>query len=168
MYGRDHFGPGVRASSTTRTLYPIFNGMRSRYSNITGKFLSDVLMSHGLQIPGGSSRFVNYTLLSQIADSDSESVKSKLPEDAKPLCILLYADKTRLSSFGTAKAHPVIARCANLPIEIRNGEEIDGGRVVGWLPIVRTKRPSKLINSSIIIHRLGKMLARVGNQATST
>ena len=40
------------------------------------------------------------------------------------------------SSFGTAKAHPVIARCANLPIEIRNGEEIDGGRVVGWLPIV--------------------------------
>jgi len=64
-------------------------------------------------------------------------VKSNLPDGAKPLCILLYADKTRLSSFGTAKAHPVIARCANLPVEIRNGEEIDGGRVVGWLPIVR-------------------------------
>jgi hypothetical protein len=121
----------------TRILYPIFSGMRSRYSNIMGKFLSDVLTSHGLQIPGGSSRFVNYILL-QIAAPDSESVnlKSKLPEGAKPLCILLYADKTRLSSFGTAKAHPVIARCANLPIEIRNGEEIDGGRVVGWLPIV--------------------------------
>ena len=66
-------------------------------------------------------------------------MKFKLPEDSKLLCILLYADKTRLSSFGTAKAHPVIARCANLPIEIRNGEEFDGGRVVGWLPIVSTR-----------------------------
>jgi hypothetical protein len=63
--------------------------------------------------------------------------------------MLLYADKTRLSSFGTAKAHPVIVRCANLPIELRNGEEIDGGRVVGWLPIVRAhsdSQPDKFIN----------------------
>jgi len=73
-------------------------------------------------------------------------MKSKLPDDAKLLCILLYADKTRLSSFGTAKAHPVIAWCANLPVEICNGEEIDGGRVVGWLPIVRMHSYSKSDN----------------------
>jgi hypothetical protein len=29
-----------------------------------------------------------------------------------------------------------VARCANLPIDIRNGEGVGGGRVVGWLPIV--------------------------------
>jgi hypothetical protein len=28
-------------------------------------------------------------------------------------------------------------RCANLPISIRNGEGFGGGRVVGWLPIVK-------------------------------
>jgi hypothetical protein len=41
-----------------------------------------------------------------------------------------------LSSFGTKKGYPVIARCANLPIEIRNGNGLGGGRVVGWLPVV--------------------------------
>ena len=59
-----------------------------------------------------------------------------LPADAKPLFFILYADKTRLSSFGTEKGYPVMARIANLPVDIRNGEGIGGGQVVGWLPIV--------------------------------
>ncbi|KZP13413.1 hypothetical protein FIBSPDRAFT_913092 [Athelia psychrophila] len=50
------------------------------------------------------------------------TTQSKLPEGAIPLALILYA--TRLSSFGTAKAYPVVA----------NG--IGGGEVVGWLPIV--------------------------------
>jgi len=51
-------------------------------------------------------------------------------------CIfILYADKTRLSSFGTEKGYPIMARIANLPVDIRNGEGIGGGQVVGWLPI---------------------------------
>ena len=29
-----------------------------------------------------------------------------------------------------------MARLANLPTDIRNGEGIGGSRVVGWLPIV--------------------------------
>jgi len=33
--------------------------------------------------------------------------------------------------------YPVVARCANLPTDIRNGNGVGGGRVVGWLPIVR-------------------------------
>ncbi|KAF9455950.1 hypothetical protein BDZ94DRAFT_1353726 [Collybia nuda] len=44
--------------------------------------------------------------------------------------------QTQLSSFGTAKGYPVIARCGNLPVNIRNGKGVGGGRVVGWLPIV--------------------------------
>ena len=62
--------------------------------------------------------------------------KSKLPPGAKPLLLSLYADKSKLSSFGTKKGYPVIARCANLPVEIRNGKGLGGGRVVGWLPVV--------------------------------
>ena len=50
--------------------------------------------------------------------------------------ITLYADKTRLSSFGTTQGYPVYARCANLPHEIRNGMGLGGGVIVGWLPIV--------------------------------
>ncbi|TFK18308.1 hypothetical protein FA15DRAFT_603515, partial [Coprinopsis marcescibilis] len=62
--------------------------------------------------------------------------QSSLPEGGVPFCIILYADKTRLSSFGTKKGYPVYARCGNLPAEVRNGEGIAGGRLVGWLPIV--------------------------------
>jgi len=53
------------------------------------------------------------------------------------VCLELYADKTRLSSFGTEKGYPVMARIANLPVKIRNGGGIGGARVVGWLPLVR-------------------------------
>ncbi|KAG1876628.1 hypothetical protein DFJ58DRAFT_712860 [Suillus subalutaceus] len=65
-------------------------------------------------------------------------IQSNLPHDlvAAPLCFIVYADKTRLSSHGTVKGYPVVVRCANLPVGIRNGEGIGGGRVIGLLPIV--------------------------------
>ncbi|KAH9477174.1 hypothetical protein JR316_0011092 [Psilocybe cubensis] len=62
--------------------------------------------------------------------------EDQLPLGALPFCIVLYADKTRLSTFGTAKGYPVIARCANIPANDRNGDGLGGGRLVGWLPIV--------------------------------
>ncbi|KAI9428775.1 hypothetical protein H4582DRAFT_2091022 [Lactarius indigo] len=62
--------------------------------------------------------------------------QSRIPKGARPLCFILYADKSKLSSFGTEMAYPVIARCANLPVEIRNSNGTGGGRVIGWLPIV--------------------------------
>jgi hypothetical protein len=55
------------------------------------------------------------------------------------LCLELYADKTRLSSFGTEKGYPIMARILNLPVWMRNGDGIGGARVVGWLPVVRSK-----------------------------
>ncbi|OJA20946.1 hypothetical protein AZE42_03510 [Rhizopogon vesiculosus] len=64
-------------------------------------------------------------------------VQSHLPPDAKPLAFILYADKAKLSSFGTEKGYPIIVRIANLPVEIRNSTGVGGGRVVGWLPIVK-------------------------------
>ncbi|KAK0479827.1 hypothetical protein EDD18DRAFT_1113760 [Armillaria luteobubalina] len=63
-------------------------------------------------------------------------VQSSLPPSGKPLAYILYADKTRLSSFGTAKGYPVMARIANLPDAMCNGKGWGGGTVVGWLPIV--------------------------------
>ncbi|KAI0681797.1 hypothetical protein C8T65DRAFT_598069, partial [Cerioporus squamosus] len=63
-------------------------------------------------------------------------IETSLPEDGHPVAFILYADKTRLSSFGTQKGYPIVARLANLPAEIRNGEGYGGGQVVGFLPIV--------------------------------
>ncbi|EIW81648.1 hypothetical protein CONPUDRAFT_165732 [Coniophora puteana RWD-64-598 SS2] len=65
------------------------------------------------------------------------NLQDQIPEDRKPLTYILYADKAKLSSFGRAKGYPVVARIANLPTSIRNGEGFGGGRVVGWLPIVK-------------------------------
>ncbi|TEB21519.1 hypothetical protein FA13DRAFT_1580538, partial [Coprinellus micaceus] len=60
----------------------------------------------------------------------------KLPKGAFPICLVLYADKTKLSTFGTAKAYPVYVRCTNLPASLRNGKGLAGGWMVGWLPIL--------------------------------
>ena len=64
--------------------------------------------------------------------------KSQLPGDnAAPFAFILYADKSHLSSSSKVKAYPVIARCGNLPVNIRNGNRgLGGGQLVGWLPIV--------------------------------
>ncbi|KAF7965604.1 hypothetical protein HWV62_42659 [Athelia sp. TMB] len=64
------------------------------------------------------------------------SIQSELPSNASMLCFCLYADKTKLSSFGTEKGYPIMARIANLPAHIWNGNGVGGGQVVGWLPIV--------------------------------
>ncbi|KAK0485583.1 hypothetical protein EDD18DRAFT_1111263 [Armillaria luteobubalina] len=58
------------------------------------------------------------------------------PGGVKVFCYIIYANKTCLSSFGTAQAYPVVTRCRNLPIKIQNGNGIGGGHVVGWLPLV--------------------------------
>ncbi|EIW74668.1 hypothetical protein CONPUDRAFT_67069, partial [Coniophora puteana RWD-64-598 SS2] len=68
--------------------------------------------------------------------NDFWTVQSQLPEGGKPFAFILYADKSVLSSFGTQKGYPVVARCANLPAKLRNSTGPGGGQVVGWLPIV--------------------------------
>lgn len=83
--------------------------------------------------------------------SNDAPCQSQIPEGGNPLCLILYADKTKLSSFGTAKGYPVIARCGNLPAHIRNSNGFGGGRVVGWLPIVRPCLTCNLLYSYNII-----------------
>ena len=59
---------------------------------------------------------------------------------------MIYADKNKLSSFGTQKGYPVVARLANLEGDIRNGAGIGSGQVVGWLPVVNfpTSTPNQI------------------------
>ncbi|KAJ6554445.1 hypothetical protein B0H19DRAFT_1294201 [Mycena capillaripes] len=56
---------------------------------------------------------------------------------AKPVCYVIYADKSKLSTFGTQKAYAVVARLANIKIGIRNSTQFGGGQVVGHQPIVK-------------------------------
>ncbi|KAJ7471600.1 hypothetical protein B0H11DRAFT_2158977 [Mycena galericulata] len=49
---------------------------------------------------------------------------------------IIYADKAKLSSFGTQKAYPIVARLANIAVGIRNSNEWGGGQIVGSLPVV--------------------------------
>ncbi|KAJ7508184.1 hypothetical protein B0H11DRAFT_1848468 [Mycena galericulata] len=67
------------------------------------------------------------------------AAQSVLPNNAaaKPVCFVLYADKSKLSSFGTQKAYAVVARLANIPNSIRNSTRFGGGQVVGHQPIVK-------------------------------
>ncbi|KIK02915.1 hypothetical protein K443DRAFT_96073, partial [Laccaria amethystina LaAM-08-1] len=50
-----------------------------------------------------------------------------LPAGGKPLCYILYADKSKLSSFGSKMGYPGLG----------------GGSVVGWLPIVEDDEGEK-------------------------
>jgi hypothetical protein len=59
------------------------------------------------------------------------------PKGSKLVSFILYADKSKLLSFGTAMGHPVVACLGNIPIEIRNIDGLlGGGCIIGWLPIV--------------------------------
>ncbi|OCH90273.1 hypothetical protein OBBRIDRAFT_703411, partial [Obba rivulosa] len=71
------------------------------------------------------------------------AIQSTLDIGEKPLCFSIYADKTKLSTFGHIKGYPVVARCLNLPVHIRNGRGPGGGRLIGWLPIIQV--PTDLV-----------------------
>ena len=79
---------------------------------------------------------VSIPLIVTIALFTSCYWQSALPDGGTPFGLIIYADKTKLSTFGTQKGYPVIARCAQLPVELRNSDGIGGGAVVGWLPVV--------------------------------
>ncbi|THH16568.1 hypothetical protein EUX98_g9282 [Antrodiella citrinella] len=48
----------------------------------------------------------------------------------------LYSLLSPRTAVRSEKGYPIIARIANLPVDIRNGTGLGGGRVVGWLPVI--------------------------------
>jgi hypothetical protein len=142
-YTRGRYGTGHLTFWITHYLHPILFGTRSASTNIMARTLSAFSMNRGLVIGGGISKYViimfDICVYILMCSNCVYVIQSRLPpnlDGAAPFCFILYADKTKLSSHGTMKGYPVMARCANLPVDIQNGEGIGGGWVVGWLPIV--------------------------------
>ncbi|KAJ7467981.1 hypothetical protein FB451DRAFT_1340366 [Mycena latifolia] len=67
-----------------------------------------------------------------------DAEQSQLPEgpEIKPCPFIIYADKAKLSSFGSQKGYPIVARLANIVVSLRNSTKWGGGQIVGWLPVV--------------------------------
>ncbi|KAI0754076.1 hypothetical protein C8Q80DRAFT_1296322 [Daedaleopsis nitida] len=80
-------------------------------------------------------------------------METALPNDVYPVMFILYADKTKLSSFGSQKGYPVVARLANLPCDVRNGDGYGGGQVVGFLPIVSVEDSNEEGKLSFTTHK---------------
>lgn len=76
------------------------------------------------------------SLHQDFAPPDKENV------DCFPLGLYIYADKSKLSSFGTVTGYPVIARMAILPRSIRNSSGFGGAFMIGWLPDVSHPFPA--------------------------
>ncbi|KAJ7102054.1 hypothetical protein C8R44DRAFT_747072 [Mycena epipterygia] len=78
-------------------------------------------------------------VLSLVQDPRLASCFSALPNhpDAKALGLIVYADKSKLSTFGTEKPYAVVARVANILVPIRNSTQFGGGQVVGHQPVVK-------------------------------
>jgi hypothetical protein len=108
--------------------------MLNANTNLMAKDGSDSSKNPGRQIACGKFRYVCAVV--NYGTKPCSLLWSRLLLDGKPFGLILYADKTKLSSFSTAQGYPVVMRCSNLPGNIRNGDGIGGGRVVGWLPIV--------------------------------
>ncbi|KAJ7088189.1 hypothetical protein C8R44DRAFT_836122 [Mycena epipterygia] len=77
--------------------------------------------------------------------------------DAKPLLYFVYADKSKLSSFGTQKGYAVVSRVGNIPVPIRNSTCFGGGQVVGHQPvnIVWHAAMYKLLESLVLPSKVG-------------
>ncbi|KAI0683249.1 hypothetical protein BC835DRAFT_1423488 [Cytidiella melzeri] len=56
--------------------------------------------------------------------AEVQSHISSVRPDGKPLAIILWADTSVLSTFGTQKGHYIVARIGNLPQPIRNGNSV--------------------------------------------
>ncbi|KAJ7176117.1 hypothetical protein C8R43DRAFT_1084647 [Mycena crocata] len=63
--------------------------------------------------------------------------------NAKSCPYIIYADKAKLSSFGTQKGYPIVARLANVVIGLRNSNNWGGGQIVGWLPVIPENEDEK-------------------------
>ncbi|KAL0059303.1 hypothetical protein AAF712_013951 [Marasmius tenuissimus] len=72
-----------------------------------------------------------------------EEGKPQSSPNAKPLALIMYADKNKLSSFGTAQGYPVMATIGNLPADVRNSGGVGGAKVVGWQPLVKEESEHK-------------------------
>src|SRR6266478_3818681 len=75
--------------------------------------------------------------------------------DSFPIRLYIYADKSKLSSFGSVTGYPVIVRLAILPHSIHNAKGMGSGCLIGWLPEVSLHHCIIFFNSLDVI--IGKI-----------
>ena len=166
-------GSGPSISSRIHWLRHTLSGTLNVSTNAMVLETSTVFtMNHGPEIAGGTSKYVTITSSSKYVVVTCYNVninyQSSLPhvENAVPFGLIMYADKSKISSFGTVKGYPVVVRCANLPVEIRNSKQIGGGTVVGWLPIVSSLPLwHRRVTNVASMDRLRKIPRKRGNLA---
>jgi len=136
-------------------------------SNSMAHNLSASYTNHGQLISFGMFR-CGYLLQFSISISDLQSMQSMLPSpEGKPFGFILYADQTKLSSFGSQQGYPIVARIANLPLEIRNGKGLGGGCVIGLLPIVSWSIASCLLLFNVIRSKRTRKIRKNPRSRTS-
>jgi hypothetical protein len=118
----------ILQSTSSGMLDECINGMVNAGFNL-------LRQSHALVFICGMYRYVIYLFTYYIYIAGL-LFKSELEKDTKPLGIYIYADKDKLSSFGTQQGYPVLVRITNLNEDVRNGLSIGGGRIVALFPIV--------------------------------
>ena len=131
-----HFGIGCWIWLIIHSCFHISTGMQNGSSSSMVPNGSDAIQSLGHVKIGGIFRWLDFLCVPAEMNWLDVVFKSKLPKGATPLFIIVYANKSHLSSFGAVKGYPVVAHLANLDDPICNGESIGGGEIVGWLPIV--------------------------------
>ncbi|KAI0796362.1 hypothetical protein BC629DRAFT_1734435 [Irpex lacteus] len=67
----------------------------------------------------------------------------KTDTEGKPLGLIIWADKNKLSTFGTQKGHPIVVRLSNIDATVRNGLGVGGGRIVGMVPMINETAAEK-------------------------
>ncbi|KAF7798759.1 hypothetical protein EIP86_009984, partial [Pleurotus ostreatoroseus] len=66
-----------------------------------------------------------------------DEIQSQLPKGGSALTLIVYADKTKLSSStGGEKGYPVMGKFANFGADLYNGRGPAGAQVLGWLPVI--------------------------------
>ena len=108
---------------------------------------------------GSGSFFSNSGLVIQSKMKDSSS---------KIFPLIVYADKSKISSFGTQKGYPVVARCGLLPVAICNGTGLGGGAVVGWLPVVCSSLFILVLFDCFTLNRYQKLRKIMGSRYLPT
>ena len=133
-------GIGLATWWKTRSYSHVSSGMHGDYTSMMRRrrLLYGSMTNHGRGTWCGRCRqeFFQLFVIRKWWLISSFSQSNLGEPERRPFCIILYADKSKLSSFGTQKGYPVVLRCANLPVTIRNGQGLGGGIVIGWLPIV--------------------------------
>ena len=133
MFQCGQYGTGAARSSKIPYLFNIFDGMLNNISNLMVQNSSTSLMSPGQHMIGGMYRQGIYWLFSLSGTYFMlEISQSKLPDGASPVFLIIYADKTRLSSFGT-----VAGMCSGTAEDV----------AVRWMPRGMLSRPGETLRN---------------------